>query len=579
MFTETYSATSWVPQRKSPTSRKGMVAAKMPQAAQIGADVLAAGGNAVDAAVATAFALGVCEPWMNGIGGGGYMVVWLAKEQRALVIDYAMLSPAAATADMYPPSSDAATAGALFTWPSTEGNRHVMGPHSIAVPGTVAGLSLALEQFGTWSLADVLAPAIALAEGGFPVTWHTTQLMSKFVKSIRSYPETARIMLDADGDIPVTAEQAKPVIIRQPELAATLRTIANYGPDAFYRGPIGHAIADYLAAQGTILTPADLENYQPRILAPNTTTYHGHTIYTNTGGSGGTSLTQALTALNLLDNGVATNRSATQWHGLAHVFRQAFADRYTYLADPDRVEVPIESLLSEAYAQATVAGIGPRAIVPIAGDRKLLGVHHTLAASVPEFMRDGSTTNLSVIDGEGNAVSLTQTLLAVFGSFVTIPGTGILMNNGMMWFDPEPGRPNSVAGNKRPLNNMAPSIIVKDGEVVASLGASGGRKIMNCNAQQIMNIVDAGMDAQTAIDTPRIDCSTCDVLVSTRMLASERDGIASLGYPLRLSVDAILLGEFSSPTSVHRRPDGTLDGGTDSWYMPATVIGVQEDTP
>lgn len=578
MFTETYAANSWMPKRISPLSKRGMVAAKMPQAAQIGADIMAAGGNAIDAAVATAFAVGVCEPWMNGIGGGGYMVGWLAKEQRPFFIDFAMQSPAAATADMYPRANAAADDAGFFGWPATEGNRHVMGPHSIAVPGTIAGLSLALEQFGTISLAEALAPAIKLAEEGFPITWHHTQLLAKSVQTIRKFPETARIVLRPDGDVPFTQEQPTPAMIRQPELAATLKRIAAEGPDVFYRGEIGNAIADYLAGEGTTFTRDDLANYQAKILEPNAVEYHGHMVYTTRGGSGGTSMTQALTALNLLDNGTVENRTLEQWHAIAHVFRQAFADRFTYLADPDQVEVPIAAMLSAEYARETVDALGDRALTPTPGSRERLGVSHRLEASVPEYMKDGSTTHLSVLDGEGNAVAITQTLLSLFGSFVTIPGTGILMNNGMMWFDPEPGRPNSVGGGKRPLSNMAPAVIVKDGTAIASLGASGGRKIMNCNAQQIMNIVDAGMSAQDAIDAPRIDCSTREVLVSTRMPAALRDGLAAKGYALGLRHEALLTGDFSSPTAVRRSPDGTLDGGADPWYMPATVIGVEDDS-
>lgn len=575
MSTDIYASNSWMPQRVSPTSMRGMVAAKMPQAAQIGAEILSRGGNAVDAAVATAFAIGVCEPWMNGIGGGGYMVVWLAKEQRALLIDYAMQAPAAATETMYPMSDEASADVGFFGWPTTQGNRHVIGPHSIAVPGTLAGLSLALERFGTISLADALAPAIALAEDGFPVTWHTTQTLTKVQKTLRDYPETARILLRSDGDAPFSTEQANPSWIRQPELAATLRQIADGGPDVFYRGEIGAKMADYLSSQGTVFSSEDLANYQPRILEPNAVEYHGHTVYTTRGGSGGTSLTQALTALDLLDSGESDDRSAEQWHAMAHVFRQAFADRFTYLADPEFAEVPVDALLSAEYAQTTIAGIGNAATTPTAGSRDALGVKHQLDASVPEYMRDGSTTHLSVMDGEGNAVSITQTLLSLFGSFVTIPGTGILMNNGMMWFDPEPGRPNSIAGGKRPLSNMAPAVIVKDGTAIASVGASGGRKIMNCNAQLIMNIVDAGMTAQQAIDAPRIDCSTKEMIVSTRMPEHIQTSLAEMGYRLGLRHEALLTGDFSSPTAVRRAADGKLDGGADPWYMPATVIGAE----
>ncbi|MCO5229439.1 MAG: gamma-glutamyltransferase, partial [Thermomicrobiales bacterium] len=247
-----------------------------------------------------------------------------------------------------------------------------------------------------------------------------------------------------------------------------------------------------------------------------------------------------------------------------------------YLADPNFVHVPIAAMVSPEYARVTTAALGENATTPTPGRREVLGVQHQLQASVPEYMKDGSTTHLSVMDGEGNAVSITQTLLSLFGSFVTIPGTGILMNNGMMWFDPEPGRPNSIAGGKRPLSNMAPAVIVRDGTAIASLGASGGRKIMNCNAQLIMNLVDGDMSAQAAIDAPRIDCSTREVLVSTRLDSDTRTALEDKGYSLGLRHEALLTGDFSSPTAIRRSADGTLDGGADPWYMPATVAAVED---
>lgn len=577
MTADIYAKNSWIPQRSFPSSQKGMVASKMPQASQIGADILAAGGNAVDSAIATAFAVGVCEPWANGLGGGGFMVVWLAKEQKALAIDFSMKSPAAATDSMFPLVDVESGEGGLFGWPATEGDKHVIGPHSICVPGTVAGLALALETWGTMSLADVIAPSIRLAEEGFPVTWNITTTIAKAIKSIRPFAETAKVYLRADGDAPFTQDQTQPHMIKQPELANTLRLIAAGGPDVFYKGEIAQKIAGHLHDEGTVFSLDDLANYEATIYEPLETSYHGHTIYNHGRGTGGTTLSQSLRALNLLDSGAPESRTASQWHHMASVFRQAFADRFTYLADPDQIEVPLDALLAEGHARATVDAIGDVAAVPTATDKHELGVSHNLAASVPDYMRDGSTTHLSVIDGEGNAVSLTQTLLALFGSRVTVPETGVLMNNGMMWFDPEPGHPNSIAGEKRPLANMAPTLVARDGAIVASLGASGGRKIMNCNAQLVMNIVDSGMNAQNAISAPRIDCSTSTVLASQRITASVRESLEAKGYDISTRHEGLLTSDFSSPVAVTRTANGTLEGGTDPWYFTATAVGVEDD--
>ncbi len=199
---ETFASTSWRPTRQSPVAHRGIVGAKMPQAAEAGAEMLRRGGNAIDAAVATAFAVGVCEPWMNGIGGGGFLVAWLAKERRSVVISYPMLSPAGATEDMFPLAEGGTNDAFLFGWPATVDNAHVIGHRSVAVPGTVAGLAMALERYGTMSLADVLAPAIALAEDGFPVTWHATLTIAKDVHNLQKYPEAAKTFLTAAGNPP-----------------------------------------------------------------------------------------------------------------------------------------------------------------------------------------------------------------------------------------------------------------------------------------------------------------------------------------------------------------------------------------
>jgi gamma-glutamyltranspeptidase / glutathione hydrolase len=195
---------------------------------------------------------------------------------------------------------------------------------------------------------------------------------------------------------------------------------------------------------------------------------------------------------------------------------------------------------------------------------------------VPEYIRDGSTTHLGVIDDDGNAVALTQTLLAAFGSRVTAPGTGVLLNNGMMWFDPEPGRPNSVGGRKKPLSNMAPTLITRDATIVASVGSSGGRRIQNANAQIIANIIDTGMTAQEAIDAPRIDASTLALAVSARIDPAIINELAAKGHPVSVRQEQLMTSDFASPVVIRRADDGTLDGGADPYYFPATVIGLDE---
>lgn len=572
-----YAATSWRPVRQSPMSMRGMVGAKMPQAAEAGVEMLRRGGNAVDAAVATAFAVGVAEPWMSGIGGGGYMVVWLAKAKRSVVINYPMISAAGATPDMFPLANAGTTDSFLFGWPATVDSANSIGHRSVAVPGTVAGLALALERYGTMPLAEVLESAIVIAEEGFPVTWHSTLTIAKDTANIQRFPETARTFLTAGGNPPATVEQHKPAVIRQPDLARTLRSIAEGGPDAFYTGDIARTITSHLVENGSPITYEDFASYRAEELEGLVAEYHGHQVHTIGGGTGGTSLAQALTMLDQVEGSDPAERSTAQWHRMTQVFRPAFADRFAWLADPAHVEVPQEALLDPDYARECLASFpDDRAVSPKTGDRTRLGIAHDMPGSVPEYIRDGSTTHLGVIDDEGNAVSLTQTLLAAFGSRVTAPGTGVLLNNGMMWFDPEPGRPNSVGGRKRPLSNMAPAIVTRDDAVVASVGSSGGRRIQNANVQIIANIVDAGMTAQEAVDAPRIDTSTPALAISARVDPAIVDELAAMGHPVSVRHEQLMTSDFASPVVLRRGDEGMIDGGADPYYFPATVIAMED---
>lgn len=567
---------SWIPQRIPARGRGGMVGAKMPQAVDAGLAMLRKGGNAIDAAIATAFAVGVVEPPMNGLGGGGYLVAWLAREKRSIVIDFPMISAASATPDMFPLAPAGKGDGFLFGWPSTLEDANVIGYRSIAVPGTVAGLALTLERYGTLSLAEVIEPAIVLAEEGYPVTWQTTLYIAKDMENIRKFPATAATFLTPDGNPLKTSEQLNPAYIRQPDLARTLRKISDEGARTFYEGELARTIANHLSENGSSVTASDFAAYQAQEISGITIDYHGHQVHTVGGGTGGTSMGEALTILNEVDSGQPGGRTAQQLHTMTQIFRQAFADRFAYLADPDQIDIPQDALLDPAYAREHLASFDPeRASTPQPGDRARLGVTHQMPASVPDYVKSGSTTHLGAIDAEGNAVALTQTLLALWGSRVTVPGTGVLMNNGMMWFDPEPGRPNSIGGSKKPLSNMAPTIITRDGEALASIGSSGGRRIQNCNAQIVMNMIDGGMSAQDAINTPRIDTSTTSLAISTRIDPAVREELAAMGHKVSPRDESLMTSDFASPVVIGRNPNGELDGGSDPWYYAATTAAVE----
>jgi len=555
-----------------------MVAAKTPQAAEAGAAILRGGGNAVDAAAATAFAAGVAEPWMNGVGGGGYLVV-AGPGVAPAVVAFPMVAPGGATPGMFPLSGGGADAG-LFGWPAVVDDANLHGPRSVAVPGVVAGLALALERFGTRPLAAALAPAIRLAAEGVPVTWHTTLTVARDLATLKRYPATAAVFLDAAGNPPVSLDQAAPTLLRQPDLARTLETIAAEGPRAFYEGPLARAMVSHLAAAGAPVAAADFAAYEARLTEPTTVRYAGHEVATIGGGTGGTTLAESLLLMDALGVGRLGHNTPEALHRMAQAFRQAFADRFAWLADPAQVDVPLAVLTDPAYAAERAAGfpadrLGAVAAAPAAR----VGIGHGLGPSVPGYaaaggqMADGSTTHLSVIDKDGLAVSLTQTLLSLWGSRVVVPGTGVLLNNGMMWFDPEPGRPNSVAGGKTPLSNMAPALILGGGEVVASIGSSGGRKIMNCHAQLVANLLDHGLGAGAALAAPRIDASTPELLASVRLPEATRRALAAMGHRVAPRDERLFTGDFASPVAVVRAGDGSLAGAADPFYFPASAVG------
>jgi gamma-glutamyltranspeptidase/glutathione hydrolase len=567
------SVSRWRLGRFEAVSEAGVVAAKTPLAAQFGAKVLENGGNAVDAAVVTAAVAAVVEPWMNGFGGGGFLVRHDSKSGESSVISYPMVAPQSAKPDMFPLSGGKPDAE-LFGWPSVVGAANIVGGKSVCVPGTPAGLALALQKYGTYSFSEALDPAIDLARHGFPVSWHTSMEIARDLANLRKF-EATEALLCPNGIVPWSESQDNPTLLKQSELAETLETLARDGVRAYYEGPVAETIVSYLNGLGANFSLEDFAGYRATIEEALVSTYSGHQLVTTGNGTGGPTLAESLGLLDGFDLSQVPHNSVEALHLCAQAFAIAFADRFAYLADPNFVEVPIQALLSDAYLDARCEEMLQDRIGNIrAGTREQLDVSHELAGSMPNYSSGGSTTHLSVIDKDGVAVSLTQTLLSLWGSRVTVPGTGIIMNNGMMWFDPEPGRPNSIEGGKKPLSNMSPAILTRNGEAVAALGASGGRRIMNCVAQIAMNLVDHDLSMQEAVTSPRIDRSTSSLYISSRMPKATVDGLAALGHRVSVRDETLFFGEFASPACVERTSSGELKGGVDPFYYPATAQGV-----
>jgi gamma-glutamyltranspeptidase/glutathione hydrolase len=481
----------------------GMVAADEELGSRAGVEILQKGGNAVDAAVATAFALAVVEPAAGNIGGGGFMLVRLA-DGRTTFFDYREVAPGRATRDMYIKAD-----GKLDPEASTVGYK------SVAVPGTVAGLELALKTCGTMKLADVMAPAIRLAENGFAVS---PKLAAEFVqerKDLQRFSISRRIFLK-DGAMFHAGD-----VLRQPELAATLKRIAKNGAAEFYRGETARMITDDMARLGGLITLEDLANYQPKVRE----TLHAHyemdghkwdVIAAPPPSSGGVAVIEAL---NMLD-GVPLKGwdDAESVHVTAEVMRRVFADRAAYLADPDFAKVPVEGLTSACYARelrATIDAAHASSSKTIhAGQPHVCGMEANAAPPQEISLNDGPhTTHFSVVDASGNAVASTFTLNDSYGSHVT-SSAGFLFNDEMDDFTTQPGAPNALFGliqseanaiapGHRPLSSMTPTILVRDGKLSFVTGSPGGPRIISAVLLSVINWMRLGMEAQAAINTPR----------------------------------------------------------------------------
>jgi gamma-glutamyltranspeptidase/glutathione hydrolase len=477
-----------IPLAQSVTARNGMVVAQEQRAARIGVEILDRGGNAVDAAVAVGFALAVTYPRAGNIGGGGFMVIHLAKGNRDVAIDYRETAPAAATATMF-----------LDAQGNPDPQKSRDSGLAVGVPGTVAGLALALEKYGSGklSLAELLAPAIDLAQKGFPVEDDLADSLPQASERFKRWPSSAAIFLD--GGQPMHEGDR----LIQLDLADTLQAIADNGPRAFYTGRIAKQIADAVRSAGGIMTVDDLKNYRAVERPVVRGTYRGTDIISMPPpSSGGVALIEMLNILEGYDLG-KLGRGVETFHDMIEAMKRAYADRAAFMGDPDSVKMPIARLTSKKYAAALRAQIGERA---------------TPAADIhPGKPTDGegrNTTHFSIIDRDGNAVSNTYTLNFSYGLGLVADGTGVLLNNELDDFNAKPGAANAYGlvgfnanlpgPNKRPLSSMTPTIVLKGGKPFLITGSPGGSRIITAVLQVIVNVVDFHMGIADAVSAPRL---------------------------------------------------------------------------
>lgn len=535
-----------------------MVAAKHPWAVEAALDILDRGGNAVDAAVTAAFAIGVVEPWMSGIGGGGFMTIQMASGERH-VVDYFSRAPRAARPDMYELTEGARADTVGFT--GVKGEANAYGPLSIAVPGMVAGMAVALEQFGTKEIGEAVAPAIDFAERGFPIDWYRGMLLASQQRIIQRDAETSRIFL-TEGVAPAPLFGKPLPRLAQPDLAKTLRRIADKGPDGFYRGETAERIASHLHSLGGILTTDDLARYEPSIVDPLVIPYRDVELVLLPFQAGGITIGEAFNILDGFDLRGTGFNTATTLHRIAEASRRGYADRFAYVGDPDYNAVDWDKLASKEYAARRRAEIDPEhASTPKAGE----GIARGRVGERGEVPGDGGcTTHLSVVDRDGNMVSVTQTLTLIFGSAVTVPGTGVLMNDNMNLFDPVPGGANEIQPWKRPASSMAHVIAVRDGVPILAVGAPGGRRIMDTCMQMTLDSIDFDLDIAAACGAPLIDCAGPELLVDDRVPAATRARLREMGHNV-IDVEVSFSPRgFASPTGVTVDPKtGLRYGGAD----------------
>jgi gamma-glutamyltranspeptidase / glutathione hydrolase len=490
----------------------GIVGSSEVHASAAGIEILKAGGNAVDAAVATGFALAVTHPEAGNIGGGGFMVIRLA-DGRETTIDYREKAPRRATRDMF-----------LDERGKPVDDRSRIGSLACGVPGSVAGLALAERQYGRLTLARVMGPAIALARDGFEVSAGLAAALERAKPRLSRFPASTRAFYRADGATPHEGDR-----LAQPDLARTLALIAEQGPGAFYRGPIADLLEREMTASGGLITKDDLASYTPTERAAVTGTYHGYRIVSvpppSSGGVGLIELLNILEPYPLAEYGPNSSRAM---HLIIEAERRVYADRAEWLGDPDFFKVPVTGLTSKSYADRVRASISEGHATPSAEVR----------AGAPRDFEPTETTHYSVVDAEGNAVATTTTLNGGFGNAETVAGAGFLLNNEMDDFSAAAGSPNmfglvggdanAVGPGKRMLSSMTPTVVTKGARTVLVLGSPGGSHIITTVLQVVLNVLDFKMNVQQAVDAPRFHHQWTPDVVTIEQQGFPADVLTSL---------------------------------------------------
>jgi gamma-glutamyltranspeptidase/glutathione hydrolase len=533
-------------------AHNGMVVAQEQRSARIGIEILDRGGNAVDAAVAVGFALAVTYPRAGNIGGGGFMVIHLGKTGEDAAIDYRETAPAAATETMFLDANGE---------PDPKKSRD--SGLSVGVPGTVAGLALAHAKYGSGklSLAELIEPAIELARNGVEIVDDIADTLPLAQPRIARWHSSAPVFLNSDGTVLMPGQD-----LLQPDLAITLRAIASDGPKGFYEGPVAEKIVAAVRKAGGVMTTEDMKNYRAILREPVRGTYRGYDIVSMPPpSSGGVHLIEMLNILEGYD--LAKLPRGESLHVLTEVMKRAYADRATFMGDPDSVKMPVAGLISKKYAAALRTQIGNRA-TPATEVR----------SGNPADFEGQNTTHFSVIDSDGNAVSNTYTLNFSYGLGLVAEGTGVLLNNELDDFTSKPGTANAYGlvgynanlpgPGKRPLSSMTPTIVMKDGKPFLITGSPGGSRIISTVLQIIVNVIDFHLPVDQAVSAPRVhhqwqpDELSAEPGISPEIL----DGLVKRGHkvvptPPQTSANSIEITADGYVGAADRRTRGSLAAG------------------
>ncbi len=554
---------------------RACVTAGHPLGARVGAEVLRKGGNAVDAAVATAFAMAVVEPFMSCLAGGGSMLIHRPRTGASVALDFNVAAPRGAHAGMYRLAEG--QGGDLFPWRAVEGDANVHGALAVAVPGSVAGLALALERWGTLELRDAVAPAARLARRGVPIDWYLAGVTAMYTEELSRFPEAARTYLRDGRWAPRPANLEGGDWVRYPALARSLELIGKEGPSVFYRGELAQAIEAEIKRGGGVLDRADLARYRVRVADPLAGSYRGVTLLGMPGATGSVTALEALNVLECFDAGAGGPSGPWAAHLRAEAIRVAFEDRLRWLGDPATVRAPWAALAGKAYARAVADGIEPggrrRARRRVDPWRFARGTARGARPAVASAggRADECTTHVGAVDRDRTLVSLTHTAVSLFGSKIVVPETGLLLGNGMVWFDPERGRPNSIEPGKRALVNMTPFLALRDGAPYLTVGAPGGRKIVSAVPQVLANLIDFGLGPQAAVETPRLHTEGGPLHVDDRMGARTVADLRRRGHRVVPLTEAYSSFYFARPQVIEVTARG-LAAGVDH-LRPATAMG------